>query len=211
MPTPGQDITVKAYFVPSNRYTERTVRDNNAGITVTGGSIYYNATITASDLTEGDAYNRILAKTKNKEIVDAFALNFEPHAVQGSVLAHKGSVTVSVRVDAAYEGKKMTVWQAVEDKIVKTTGTVKDGLLTYKTNNVVPMAITLGGGVSVVTVLLIIVLILLMGVVVIWLLHLRHMKRLRARQEARRTGKPLPKKKSLRTRIGNWLRARRKK
>ncbi len=210
MPTPGQDIIVKAYFVPSNRYTERTVRDNNAGITVTGSSIYYNATVTVSDLTEGDAYNRILAKTKNKEIVDAFALNLEPHAVQGSVLAHKGNITVSVRVDAAYEGKKMTIWQVSEDKVVKATGTVRDGLLTYKTSTVAPIAITPSGGVSFVSVLLILVLILLLGVVVIWLLHLRHMKRLRARQAAR-TGKPQPKKKSLRTRIGNWLRARRKK
>ncbi len=209
MPTPGQDITVKAYFVPSNRYTQRTVRDNNAGIAVTGGNIYYNATVTASDLTEGDAYNRILAKTKNKDIVDAFALSLESHAAQGSVLAHKGKVTVSVRVDAAYEGKKMTVWQAFEGKIVKATGTVKDGLLTYKTSGVVPMAITQGGGLSIWTVLLILVVVLLFGVVVIWLLHLRHMKRLRARQAAR-AGKPLPKKKSLRTRIGNWLRARRK-
>ncbi len=210
MPDPGCDITVKAYFVPSNRYTERTVRENNTGIAVKGNSIYYNATVTATDLTEGDAYNRILAKTKNKEIVDAFALSLESHAAQGSVLAYKGNVTVSVRVDAAYEGKKMTVWQAFEDKIVKATGTVKDGLLSYKTNTIAPMVITPGGGVSVGMVLLILILCLLLVVVVIWLLHLRHMKRLRSRQ-ASRTGKPQAKKKSLRTRIGNWLRARRKK
>ncbi len=211
LPDPGQDVTVKAYFIPTkNSYTQRTVRDNNAGVAVTGNSIYYNATITVVDLTEGDAYNRILAKVKNKPIVDAVALSLETQTAHGSVAAHKGSVTVSIRVDAAYEGKRMTVWQDFEDKIVTVTGTVKDGLLTYKTDKVTPIVITQGGGNVIVTVLLSLLALLLLGVVVVWLLHLRHMKRLRARQAAR-AGKPSPKKKSWRTRIGNWLRARRKK
>ncbi len=211
LPDPGQDVTVKAYFVPAkNDYTERTVRDNNAGIAIKGERIYYNATVSVQALTEGDAYQALQAKTKNKPILDAYDLKLNAHVAQGEKLSYKGSVTVSVRVDAAYEGKRMTVWQVIEDKVVTTTGVVKDGVLTYKTESVAPMAITAGGGTVLITALLIVLSLVILAVLVVWVLHLRHMKRLRARQAARQ-GKPLPKKKSLRTRIGNWLRARRKK
>lgn len=210
MPNPGQDVTVKAFFVPSNKYTERTVRDNNAGVTVTGGSIYYNATVTVGDLTEGAVYEQILTKTKNKEIIDAMTLSLDSHAAQGAVVSHKGNVTVGVRVDAAYEGEKMTVWQVIEDKIVKATGTVRDGVLTYKTAAVAPMAITLGGGFSFGTFLLIVLLVLVLAAGVLFVMHVIHMKRLRARQAARKAGKPLPKKRSLRARIGRWIHSRRK-
>jgi hypothetical protein len=66
--------------------------------------------------------------------------------------------------------------------------------------------ITEGGGFSFGTFLLILLILLLLAVGVIYLLHLRHMARLRAK----RSGKPI-RKKSLRTRIGNWLRSRKKK
>ncbi len=205
MPTPGQDVTVKAYFVPANRYTQRTVRDNDAGISVSG-NIYYNATVRVGDLTEGDAYTRLQAKVKNKTVVDAMTLNLDTHASQGVMAAHKGNVAVSIRVDSAYEGKKLTVWQATDAKIVKAVGTVKDGVLTYKTAAITPVLITEGGGFSFGTFLLIVLILLLLAVGVVYLLHLRHMARLRAKKN----GKTI-RKRSLRTRIGNWLRSRKKK
>jgi len=205
MPTPGQDVTVKAYFVPANRYTQRTVRDNDAGVSISG-NIYYNATVGVGDLTEGDAYTRLQAKVKNKTVVDAMTLNLDTHASQGVMAAHKGNVTVSIRVNSAYEGKKLTVWQATDAKIVKAVGTVKDGVLTYKTAAVTPVMITEGGGFSFWTFLLIVLIVLLLAVGVVYVLHLRHMARLRAKKN----GKPT-RKRSLRTRIGNWLRSRKKK
>ena len=205
MPTPGQDVTVKAFFIPSNRYTQRTVRDNEAGVSVSG-NIYYNATVRAEDLTEGDAYARLQAKIKNKAVIDAMTLHLETHASQGVMIPHKGNVTVSIRVDSAYEGKKLAVWQATDSKIVKTVATVRDGVLTYKTAAVTPVMITEGGGFSFGSFLLILLILLLLAVGVVYLLHLRHMARLRAK----RSGKPI-RKKSLRTRIGHWLRSRKKK
>ena len=208
MPTPGQDVTVKAYFVPSNRYTQRTVRDNNAGVSVSG-NIYYNATVTVGDLTEGDAYSRLQAKVKNKTVVDAMTLQLDAHSAQGALASYKGNITVSLRVNTAYEGKKLTVWQATDAKIVKAVGTVKDGMLTYKTAAVTPVMVTEGGGFSFGTFLLIVLIVLLLAVGVVYLLHLRHMARLRAKKAAN-NGKTI-RKRSLRTRIGNWLRSRKKK
>ena len=205
MPTPGQDVTVKAFFVPSNRYTQRTVRDNDAGISISG-NIYYNATVRAEDLTEGEAYTRLQAKIMKKTVVDAMTLHLDTHASQGVMVPHKGNVTVSIRMNSDYEGKKLTVWQATDTKIVKSTGTVKNGILTYKTAAVTPVMITEGGNFSFGSFLLILLILLLLAVGVVYLLHLRHMARL----QAKRNGTPI-RKRSLRTRIGNWLRARKKK
>ena len=208
MPTPGQDITVKAYFVPANRYTQRTVRNNDAGVSVSG-NMYYNATVSVDDLTEGDAYNRLQAKVRNKTVVDAMTLNLNAHASQGVLASHKGNVSISIRVDSAYEGKKLTVWQVTDAKLVKAVGKVRDGVLTYKAAAVTPVMIVEGGGFSFGSFLLIVLMLFLFAVGVIYLLHLRHMARLRAKKAAR-NGVPV-KKRSLRTRIGNWLRARKKK
>jgi hypothetical protein len=209
MPNPGRDVTVKAFFVPSNKYTERTVRDNEAGVTVVGKSVYYNATVTVGDFT-GDAYNAVASKIGKQEIVDAMSLSLDAHASQGSVVSHKGKVTVSVRVDSAYEGKTLTVWQAVGDKIVKANGTVRDGVLTYKTSTVAPMILTPGGGFTFGSFLLILLIVGLVAVGVLYVLHLVHMKRLRARQAARKAGRPIPKTIPLRVRIGRWIRSLKK-
>ena len=209
MPNPGRDVTVKAFFVPSNKYTERTVRDNEAGVTVVGKSVYYNATVTVGDFT-GDAYNAVASKIGKQEIVDAMSLSLDAHASQGSVVSHKGNVTVSVRVDSAYEGKTLTVWQAVGDKIVKANGTVRDGVLTYKTSTVAPMILTPGGGFTFGSFLLILLIVGLVAVGVLYVLHLVHMKRLRARQAARKAGRPIPKTIPLRVRIGRWIRSLKK-
>ena len=205
MPTPGQDVTVKAYFVPSNRYTQRTVRDNDAGVSVSG-NIYYNATVRTEDLTEGDAYARLQAKAKKKTVIDTMALYLDTHAAQGVLAPHKGNVTVSIRVDSAYEGKKLTVWQATDAKIAKSTATVKNGVLTFKTSAVTPVMITAGGGFSFGAFLLVVLILLLLAVGVVYLLHLRHMARLRAKK----SGQPI-RKRSLRSRIGNRLRSLKKK
>jgi hypothetical protein len=124
-------------------------------------------------------------------------------------LGHEGTgeiVALGKNVTADFTGKPL----AVGDKIVKANGTVRDGVLTYKTSTVAPMILTPGGGFTFGSFLLILLIVGLVAVGVLYVLHLVHMKRLRARQAARKAGRPIPKTIPFRVRIGRWIRSLKK-
>ncbi len=143
---PTSDVVVKAFFIPNKAYTTRTIRDNDAGVSITGAKIYYNTTVSVSPWLAGEeGYSLVLDRLKKKDVIlTAYHLDVQAQS-RNEAVPFNGKVKVTVKVGEEYNGKKMTVYQLIDGKIVTVTAKVKDGSITYKTKTNASIALKEGG------------------------------------------------------------------
>lgn len=142
---PESDVVMHAYFVPDKAYLARTIRDATLGIAVEGKKMYYNTELIASEWDTGsESYAVLLERTGKKDIIEAYDLRVESYGAVSE--SFKGKVEMTFKMNAEYEGKRISVYTYEDGKISKISAKVKDGELSIKLPSVKPVAFTLASG-----------------------------------------------------------------